>query len=88
MARLSIEGAPFWLSGDSAGHAESRPAFAGGGPIRLIVTVPDPDTLFAQALAAGAVEVFPVTDEHGWRIGRLVDPFGYHWEIGRPTTTE
>jgi PhnB protein len=21
---------------------------------------------------------------HGWRVGRIADPFGYHWEIGRP----
>jgi PhnB protein len=56
----------------------------GGGSIRMILTVSDPDSLFAQALQAGATEVFPVGEEHGWRLGRLVDPFGLHWEIGRP----
>jgi PhnB protein len=25
-----------------------------------------------------------VSDEHGWRIGRIVDPFGHEWEIGVP----
>jgi PhnB protein len=25
-----------------------------------------------------------VSDEHGWRIGRIVDPFGHEWEIGKP----
>jgi PhnB protein len=25
-----------------------------------------------------------VGDEHGWRIGRVVDPFGHEWEIGSP----
>jgi PhnB protein len=49
----------------------------------MILTVPDPDTLFLRALKAGATEVFPVGEEHGWRLGRLVDPFGLHWEIGR-----
>jgi PhnB protein len=43
----------------------------------------DPDAVFAQALKAGATQVYPVSEERGWRIGRLVDPFGHHWEIGR-----
>jgi PhnB protein len=33
---------------------------------------------------AGATEIAPVSDEHGWRIGRIADPFGHEWEIGRP----
>jgi PhnB protein len=29
--------------------------------------------------------LWPVVDQpYGWRIGRVVDPFGHHWEIGRP----
>ncbi len=78
VARLSVDGAEFWLSSDSG----SEPL--GGGSVRMIVTVADPDAVFAQALAAGASEVFPVGEEHGWRLGRVVDPFGLHWEIGRP----
>jgi PhnB protein len=50
----------------------------------MILTVPDPDSLFLQAMKAGASEVFPVGEEHGWRLGRLKDPFGLHWEIGKP----
>ena len=56
----------------------------GGGPIRMILTVANPEQIFAQALAAGATEIFPVGVEHGWKLGRLVDPFGLHWEIGHP----
>jgi PhnB protein len=48
----------------------------------MILTVPNPDAIFAQAIAAGATEIFPVGEEHGWRLGRLADPFGLHWEIG------
>ncbi|MGA9545995.1 MAG: VOC family protein [Candidatus Sulfotelmatobacter sp.] len=82
VARLSVEGAEFWLSDGQPvePHAESL----GGGSVRMILTVADPDKVFAQALAAGASEVFPVGEEHGWRLGRLVDPFGLHWEIGHP----
>lgn len=82
VARLSVEGAEFWLSDGQPD--ESNPESLGGGSVRMILTVADPDTAFERALAAGALEVFPVGDAQGWRLGRLVDPFGLHWEIGRP----
>ena len=84
VAKLSVDGAEFWLSGESAEHGNSSPEPLGGDSVRMILTVPDPDAVFAQALRAGASEVFPVGEEHGWRLGRVVDPFGLHWEIGRP----
>jgi PhnB protein len=46
--------------------------------------VPDPDAMFAKALGAGARAVVAVAEAYGWRLGRVVDPFGHHWEIGRP----
>ncbi|HEY1163581.1 MAG TPA: VOC family protein [Chitinophaga sp.] len=84
VARMSVDGAEFWLSDESPEHGNYSPASLGGGSVRMILTVTDPDTLFHQALTAGAKEVFPVGEENGWRLGRLVDPFGHHWEIGRP----
>jgi len=84
VSRLSVDGAEFWLSDESPEHGNYSPASLGGGSVRMILTVADPDTLFHQALTAGAKGVFPVGEEHGWRLGRLVDPFGHHWEIGRP----
>lgn len=84
VARLSVDGAEFWLSGESPGHDDSKAESVGGGTVRIILTVADPDAVFARALKAGASEVFPVGEEHGWRLGRVVDPFGLHWEIGRP----
>jgi uncharacterized glyoxalase superfamily protein PhnB len=44
------------------------------------------DAMFARAVAAGAREVHAVTEDYGWRLGRVVDPYGHHWEIGRPPT--
>lgn len=52
----------------------------------MIFTVPDPDAVFAQALSAGASQVVAVENNYGWRLGRVVDPFGHHWEIGKPLT--
>ncbi len=84
VSRLSVNGAEFWLSDEFPEHGNSSPESLGGGSVRMILTVPDPDAMFAQALAAGAQTVFAVEEAHGWRLGRVVDPFGHHWEIGRP----
>jgi PhnB protein len=84
VARLSIQGAEFWLSDESPEHHNYSPESLGGITVRIILTVPDPDAAFARAVRAGAKEVYPVTEEHDWRIGRVADPFGHHWEIGCP----
>jgi len=84
VARLSVDGAEFWLSDESPEHGSVSPESGSGAAVRMILKVADPDAVFAQALKAGASEVYPVSEGHGWRVGRLVDPFGHHWEIGRP----
>ncbi len=88
VARLSVDGAEFWLSDESPEHGSVSSESGGGAKVRMILTVADPDEVFAQALRAGAAEVNPVSEGHGWRVGRLVDPFGHHWEIGRPIPKE
>jgi PhnB protein len=84
VSRLSIDGAEFWLGDESPEHGNFSPESLGGGSVRMILTVPDPDATFAKALAAGARQVVAVEQAHGWRLGRMVDPFGHHWEIGHP----
>jgi PhnB protein len=80
VAHLSIEEADFWISDEPS----SSPEVLGGGSARMILTVEDPDRVFDRAVAAGATVVAAVDEEHGWRVGRLADPFGHHWEIGKP----
>jgi PhnB protein len=84
VSRLTVEGAEFWLSDESPEQGNFSPESLNGGSARMILTVPDPDTMFARALAAGAREVFAVEEAHGWRLSPVVDPFGHHWGIGRP----
>ena len=84
VCRLSVEGAEFWVSDESPENANYSPESLGGGTVRMILTVPDPDAMFARAIAAGARSVVPVKEDYGWRLGRVVDPFGHHWEIGHP----
>ena len=83
VARLSVDGGEFWLSDESPEHGNFSPHSLGGGSVRMILTVPDPDAVFVRAIQAGASEVNPLVEEHGWRVGRIADPFGHHWEIGR-----
>jgi PhnB protein len=87
VARLSVDGAEFWVADESPEHANFSPESLGGGTVRMILTVADPDAMFAKAVAAGAREVVAVKNAYGWRLGRVVDPFGHHWEIGHPLTS-
>ena len=87
VSRLAIEGAEFWLSDESPEHGNFSPESLGGGSVKMLLTAPDPEAVFARAVAAGAREVSPVQEEHGWRVGRVVDPFGHHWEVGCPMAT-
>jgi len=84
VAQLSIDGAKFWLSDESPAHANFSPDSLNGSTVRIVLVVDDPDTVFARAISAGAHQVFPVSEEHGWRVGRVSDPFGHQWEIGKP----
>jgi len=79
VAQLSIGRAAFWIQDD----ADASPVAPGVGSVRLILSVEDPDALFERAVGAGAAAVAQVHDEHGWRTGRLTDPFGHDWEVSR-----
>lgn len=84
VARLAANGAEFWVADESPDHKNFSPESLGGGTVRMVMIVEEPDQAFANAVAAGAAIVGPLGNHHGWRIGRVVDPFGHHWEIGKP----
>ena len=84
VAQLAVEGAAFWLSDESPEHGNYSPETLNGGTTRMVLTIDDPDAMFDRAVAAGARVVTPMTDDYGWHLGRVVDPFGHHWEIGKP----
>ena len=85
VARLSVGAAEFWLADESPEHLNFSPESLGGGSVRMLMIVEDPDAAFERAVAAGATAVWPVSNQYGWRLGRIVDPFGHHWEIGKPS---
>ena len=61
------------------------PQSIGGSAVLLVLTVPNVDAIYAQAVAAGATVRRPVTDQpYGRRSGQLTDPFGHLWDLGSP----
>ena len=84
VARLHVEQAEFWVADESPEHFNFSPDTLGGGTVRMVMIVADPDAMFDRAVKAGAKVVVAMRNEYGWRLGRVVDPYGHHWEIGRP----
>ena len=82
VARLGVGEARFWVS--NAGGERLDPLVTGGRTSRTLLVISDPDVVVSRSVANGATQTSPVTDEHGWRLGRIVDPFGHEWEIGHP----
>lgn len=85
VAQLTIGTAQFWVADESPEHANFSPESLNGGTVRMLMTVQDPDSSFDRAIEAGAISISPMADHHyGWRVGRVADPYGHHWEIGKP----
>jgi predicted enzyme related to lactoylglutathione lyase len=84
VAQLGVGDAAFWVAPASSTMKRLDPRAIDGATSRTLLVVDDPDTVAAQAVGAGAKETSPVGDEHGWRVGRIIDPFGHEWEIGKP----
>jgi PhnB protein len=84
VARLAADGAEFWVADESPEHRNFSPDTLHGSTVRMVMIVADPDAAFARAIHAGATVVTEVEDQYGWRLGRVTDPFGHDWEIGKP----
>ena len=90
VSELRLGKASFWVADEAPESSNFSPESLGDitrgsrSSVKLLLEVDDPVDVMSRAVAAGAVEVYPVADEHGWRLGRIEDPFGHHWEIGKP----
>jgi PhnB protein len=84
VAQLAVGDASFWVATEDAALGRFQPAGRDGATCRLLLVVDDPVSVVAAAVAAGATRLSAVADEHVWRLGRVVDPFGHEWEIGHP----
>lgn len=84
VAQLSVGNTSFWVADESPPHKNFSPDTLGGSTTRMLLISEDPQAVIDRAVAAGATQVYEAGDAHGWRLGRIEDPFGHHWEIGEP----
>jgi PhnB protein len=85
VAEMDIDGDPFFVVDENHEAFNISPQALGGTTVRISLIVEDPDESAARAIEAGATEVFAVDDQpYGMRQGRVADPYGHHWLLGRP----
>lgn len=85
LAELNVSGARFYVADEAPEYGNNSPQRLSGISVRLGLLVNCPDELMQQAIAAGAVEIDPMSNkDYGMRLGRIADPFGHHWEIYKP----
>lgn len=84
VAQLAVGDAMFWVAAAGPDIGRFSPTALGGGTSRTLLVVDDPAAVVKSAVDAGAVSKSAVSEEHGWLIGRVVDPFGHEWEVGKP----
>jgi PhnB protein len=77
-------GEAFFMVAEENPAWNSSPQTLQATTVVLNLLVDDPDTLFQQALQAGATTIFPLADQfYGYRAGRLQDPFGHQWILAK-----
>jgi PhnB protein len=84
VAQLAVGEAAFWVTAADPGRGRLSPPAIGGATGRMLLVTDDPDAVLRRAVEAGATEKSAAREEHGWRLGRIIDPFGHEWEIGKP----
>ncbi len=81
-AEIKIGDSPIMLADEFPEMGYKGPQSLGGSPVSIMIYVEDVDTIFNQAVAAGATVKEAVTDKfYGDRLGTVTDPFGHVWHI-------
>ena len=79
-AEIRIGNSPLMLADEFPDMGYRSPQSLGGSPVSILLYVENVDTLFSQAITAGAKETMAVADQFdGDRRGTLTDPFGHIW---------
>ena len=85
VSELELDVAQFMVVDEVPAAFNISPTTLRGTTVRISLLVDDPDAFVERATAEGATVVFPVTDQpYGLRQGRIQDPYGHHWLVGRP----
>jgi len=81
-AEIKIGDSPIMMADECPQMGYNGPQSLGGSPVSIMIYVEDVDTIFNQAVAAGATVKEAVSDKfYGDRIGTLTDPFGHVWHV-------
>ena len=81
-AELKIGDSPIMLADEYPQMGYRSPKALGGTPVSIMIYVPDVDTVYQQAIDAGATVVKPLQDQfYGDRSGTVTDPFGHVWTV-------
>ena len=84
IVEMSIGDQRFYAVDENPAASNVSPGSLRGTSVRMSLVVDDPDSLWKRAIAAGARELFPLGDQpYGMRQGRITDPEGHHWLIGK-----
>ena len=81
-AEIKVGDSPIMLADEYPDMGYHGPQSLGGSPVSLMIYVDDVDTVFNQAVAAGATVKEALQDKfYGDRMGTVIDPFGHRWHL-------
>jgi PhnB protein len=81
-AEIKIGDSPIMLADEFPEMGHKSPQSLDGSPVSLLIYVTDVDTIFNQAVTAGAIVKEAVSDKfYGDRMGTVTDPFGHIWHV-------
>ena len=81
-AEIKVGDSPIMLADEYPDMGYKGPQSIGGSPVSLMIYVEDVDTVFKQAVDAGAIVKEALQDKfYGDRIGTVIDPFGHRWHL-------
>lgn len=84
IVEMAIEEVRFFAVDENQAAFNNSPTTLNGTTVRLSLIVDDPDDVMRRAIEAGGKEIFPMGDQpYGMRQGRIADPAGHHWLIGK-----
>ena len=81
-AEIKIGDSPIMMADEYPEMGYQGPQSIGGSPVSLMIYVEDVDSLFNQAVDAGATVKEALQDKfYGDRMGTVIDPFGHVWHL-------
>jgi PhnB protein len=82
-AELELGDSMIMLADESPDSPAKSPKGRDGSPVTISLYLEDVDGVWAKAMAAGAKELRPPTDQfYGDRTAQFEDPWGHRWNIG------